>query len=92
MNHLLYSVEQTAFQAELIASQHLIAALGGIIAVPLVLGNVLKLSTADTIILVNAALLISGIVTIIQCRGIGPIGIRLQGVMRLALHICCQQH
>ncbi len=38
-------------------------------------------STADTIILVNAALLISGIVTIIQCRGIGPIGIRLPSVM-----------
>ncbi|AGQ37629.1 TPA: purine permease [Mannheimia haemolytica] len=83
MNHLLYSVEdKPPFGLSLLlASQHLLAALGGIIAVPLVLGNVLKLSTADTIILVNAALLISGIVTIIQCRGIGPIGIRLPSVM-----------
>lgn len=65
----------------LLAAQHLLAALGGIIAVPLVLGNVLKLPTADTIILVNAALLVSGIVTIIQCQGLGPIGLRLPSVM-----------
>ncbi|AAP96561.1 purine permease [[Haemophilus] ducreyi] len=65
----------------LLAVQHLLAALGGIIAVPLVIGNVLKLPTSDTIVLVNAALLVSGIVTIIQCRGIGPIGLRLPSVM-----------
>ncbi|RDF11382.1 purine permease [Haemophilus paraphrohaemolyticus] len=65
----------------LLALQHLLAALGGIIAVPLVIGNVLKLPTPDTIVLVNAALLVSGIVTIIQCRGIGPIGLRLPSVM-----------
>lgn len=65
----------------LLAAQHLLAALGGIIAVPLVIGNVLKLPTADTIVLVNAALLVSGIVTIIQCQGIGPIGLRLPSVM-----------
>lgn len=65
----------------LLAAQHLLAALGGIIAVPLVIGNVLKLPTPDTIVLVNAALLVSGIVTIIQCQGIGPIGLRLPSVM-----------
>ncbi|WP_427838416.1 nucleobase:cation symporter-2 family protein [Actinobacillus pleuropneumoniae] len=65
----------------LLAAQHLLAALGGIIAVPLVIGNVLKLPTLDTIVLVNAALLVSGIVTIIQCQGIGPIGLRLPSVM-----------
>ncbi|WGE69620.1 purine permease [Actinobacillus equuli subsp. haemolyticus] len=65
----------------LLAAQHLLAALGGIIAVPLVIGNVLKLPTPDTIVLVNAALLVSGIVTIIQCQGIDPIGLRLPSVM-----------
>lgn len=35
----------------LLALQHLLAALGGIIAVPLVIGNVLKLPTPDTIVL-----------------------------------------
>ncbi|CAM3734137.1 nucleobase:cation symporter-2 family protein [Avibacterium endocarditidis] len=83
MNNLLYSVEdKPPFRLSLLlAAQHLLAALGGIIAVPLVIGNVLKLPTEDTITLVNAALLISGVVTIIQCRGLGPIGIRLPSVM-----------
>lgn len=82
-NHLLYSVEdKPPFGLSLLlAAQHLLAALGGIIAVPLVIGNVLKLPTEDTITLVNSALLISGIVTFIQCRGLGPIGIRLPSVM-----------
>lgn len=83
MNHLLYNVEdKPPFGLSLLlAAQHLLAALGGIIAVPLVIGNVLKLPAPDTITLVNAALLVSGIVTVIQCRGLGPIGIRLPSVM-----------
>ena len=82
-NQLLYSVEdKPPFSLSLLlAAQHLLAALGGIIAVPLVIGNVLKLPTEDTITLVNSALLISGVVTFIQCRGLGPIGIRLPSVM-----------
>ncbi|MFZ7174075.1 nucleobase:cation symporter-2 family protein [[Pasteurella] aerogenes] len=81
--NLFYSVEDKPpfMLSLLLAAQHLLAALGGIIAVPLVIGNVLKLSTEETITLVNAALLISGVVTIIQCRGLGPIGIRLPSVM-----------
>ncbi|NBI13027.1 purine permease [[Haemophilus] felis] len=83
MQKLLYPVDsKPPFGLTLLlAAQHLLAALGGIIAVPLVLGNVLQLPTSDTIILVNAALLVSGIVTIIQCQGIGPIGLRLPSVM-----------
>ncbi|MGF7452925.1 nucleobase:cation symporter-2 family protein [Pasteurella bettyae] len=82
-NNLLYSVEDNPpfGLSLLLAAQHLLAALGGIIAVPLVIGGVLKLPTEDTVTLVNSALLISGVVTIIQCRGIGPIGIRLPSVM-----------
>lgn len=83
MPKLTYSVDsKPPFGLSLLlAAQHLLAALGGIIAVPLVLGNVLNLPTADTIVLVNAALLMSGIVTIIQCQGVGPIGLRLPSVM-----------
>ncbi|TNH24684.1 solute carrier family 23 protein, partial [Testudinibacter sp. TR-2022] len=83
MNKLLYSVEDKPpfLLSLLLGAQHLLAALGGIIAVPLVIGNVLQLPSSDTIILVNAALLISGVVTMIQCQGIGPIGIRLPSVM-----------
>ncbi|MFU2127400.1 nucleobase:cation symporter-2 family protein [Gallibacterium anatis] len=82
-NQLLFNVEDKPpfGLGLLLAAQHLLAALGGIIAVPLVIGNVLQLPTADTIVLVNAALLISGVVTIIQCLGVGPLGIRLPSVM-----------
>lgn len=80
---LLYKVEDKPPVATsiLLAAQHLLAALGAIIAVPLVVGGVLGLSTSDMVVLVNAAMLISGVVTIIQCRGAGPVGIRLPCVM-----------
>lgn len=83
MEKLLYQVEDRPpiLTTTLLATQHLLAALGGIIAVPLVLGGALKLPPDQVIALVNAALLGSGIVTIIQCRGAGPIGIRLPCVM-----------
>ena len=47
-NNLLYTVEdKPPFGLSLLlAAQHLLAALGGIIAVPLVIGNVLKLPTS----------------------------------------------
>ncbi|WER49027.1 nucleobase:cation symporter-2 family protein [Cupriavidus sp. WKF15] len=83
MEKLLYQVEDRPpiLTTTLLATQHLLAALGGIIAVPLVLGGALKLPPDQVIALVNAALLGSGIVTVIQCRGAGPIGIRLPCVM-----------
>lgn len=83
MKHLLYNVEDRPplLTSVLLAAQHLLAALGGIIAVPLVVGDVLKLPTDQVMALVNAALLVSGVVTIIQCRGLGIIGIRLPCVM-----------
>ncbi len=83
MEQLLYRVEDRPPlpTSLLLAAQHLLAALGGIIAVPLVVGGVLGLPTADVVALVNAALMVSGAVTIVQCRGAGPVGIRLPCVM-----------
>jgi len=80
---LLYKVEDKPPVATsiLLAAQHMLAALGAIIAVPLVVGGVLGLSTQDMVVLVSAAMLVSGVVTIIQCRGVGPVGIRLPCVM-----------
>lgn len=81
---LLYRVEDRPpmlATALLLSLQHLLAALGGIIAVPLVIGGALKLPADQIVALVNAALLGSGVVTIIQCRGVGPVGIRLPCVM-----------
>lgn len=83
MNNLLYQVDDRPplLTTILLAAQHMLAALGGIIAVPLVIGAVLKLPADQVVALVNAALLGSGIVTIIQCKGVGPVGIRLPCVM-----------
>ncbi|CAM4185708.1 Xanthine/uracil permease [Comamonas aquatilis] len=84
MEHLIYGVEDRPprfFTTLLLSLQHLLAALGGIIAVPLVFGGALKLPADQIVALVNAALLGSGVVTIIQCRGVGPVGIRLPCVM-----------
>ncbi|HJU99243.1 MAG TPA: nucleobase:cation symporter-2 family protein [Burkholderiaceae bacterium] len=83
MSNLLFQVEDRppVLTTFLLAAQHMLAALGGIIAVPLVVGAALKLPADQIITLVNAALLGSGIVTLIQCKGVGPIGIRLPCVM-----------
>jgi NCS2 family nucleobase:cation symporter-2 len=83
MEQLLYKVEDRPpmLTTVLLALQHLLAALGGIIAVPLVFGGALKLPPDQMVALVNAALLGSGVVTIIQCKGVGPVGIRLPCVM-----------
>lgn len=84
MEQLLYKVEDRPpmlITTVLLSLQHLLAALGGIIAVPLVFGGALKLPADQIVALVNAALLGSGVVTIVQCRGVGPVGIRLPCVM-----------
>jgi len=83
MNHLIFQVEDRPplLTTVLLAAQHMLAALGGIIAVPLVVGAALKLPPDQVITLINAALLGSGIVTMIQCKGVGRIGIRLPCVM-----------
>ncbi|MFM9433425.1 xanthine permease [Janthinobacterium sp. CG_23.3] len=83
MNNLLFQVEDRPplLTSLLLAAQHMLAALGGIIAVPLVVGAALKLPADQIIALINAALLGSGVVTFLQCKGVGPVGIRLPCVM-----------
>lgn len=65
----------------LLALQHILAAFAGIIAVPLVVCKELKLSVTDTSIMVAAAIFVAGITTILQSKGLGPIGARVSGMM-----------
>jgi NCS2 family nucleobase:cation symporter-2 len=65
----------------LLAFQHIMAAFGGIVAVPLVVGGVLGLPVTDMAYLVSCALFAAGIATFIQSRGIGPVGARVACVM-----------
>lgn len=65
----------------LLAFQHIVTAFGGIVAVPLVVGAALGLSLSDVAFLVSATILVSGIATFIQARGVGPVGGQLPVVM-----------
>lgn len=65
----------------LLALQHILAAFAGIIAVPLVVASAIGLSVEDTSIMVSATIFVAGITTVIQSKGIGPIGSRVSGMM-----------
>ncbi|MBG9987297.1 purine permease [Facklamia sp. DSM 111018] len=64
-----------------LAFQHILAAFAGIIAVPLVVSSALGLSVEETSFMVSATIFASGITTVIQSRGLGPIGSRVSGMM-----------
>ncbi|UJF17689.1 purine permease [Vibrio sp. SS-MA-C1-2] len=81
---LLYTLnEKPPFGVSLfLALQHMLASIGGIVAVPLIVGGAIGLAPADIVSLISAALFVSGVVTIIQCLGFGKqFGIRLPAVM-----------
>lgn len=65
----------------LLAMQHMLASIGGIVAVPLIVGTSIGMPAEHVVSLVSAALLISGIFTMVQCLGVGPVGIKLPVVM-----------
>ncbi len=65
----------------ILAFQHILAAFGGIVAVPLVIAGVLGVNTEDTAYLVSAAIFMAGVTTYIQARGIGKIGARVPCIM-----------
>ncbi|UTM58512.1 purine permease [Photobacterium sp. CCB-ST2H9] len=80
---LLYTLNQRPPHSItlLLAIQHMLASIGGIVAVPLIVGSSIGLPIDEIVTLINAALLASGVVTIVQCLGVGPVGIRLPVVM-----------
>ena len=71
--------------AILLGFQNILTAFSGIVAVPLIIAGIAGLDVIDTAYLVSAALLASGIASIIQSRGFGPkkfrIGVGLPTVM-----------
>lgn len=60
-----------------LSMQHVLLFLASIIAVPLMIGNSVGFTDSDTALLVQCGILASGIGTILQCFGLGPIGNRL---------------
>ncbi|TCW16609.1 NCS2 family nucleobase:cation symporter-2 [Raoultella sp. BIGb0138] len=57
--------------------QHVLVMYAGTVTVPLILAAVLQLSSSETITLINACLLTSGLATLLQAVGIGRFGSRL---------------
>ena len=80
---LLYTLNEKPPQSItfFLALQHMLASIGGIVAVPLIVGGAIGLPEGEVVTLISASLFVSGIATIIQCIGVGPVGIRLPVVM-----------
>lgn len=61
--------------------QHIFAAFGGIIVVPLVIATSLGFDSKVTTPLISASILGSGLATIIQAKGVGKVGARVACIM-----------
>lgn len=64
-----------------LALQHVLTMYAGAITVPLIVASALKLSPEHAAYLVSADLFACGLVTLLQCLGVGPFGIRLPIMM-----------
>lgn len=80
---LIYEVDDKPkpLSQVLLGFQHIFAAFGGIIVVPIIIASSLKLDAKTSTALISAAILVAGIATVIQSKGIGPIGARLACIM-----------
>ena len=87
MSGLIYQVSDKPkiLTAIILGFQNILTAFSGIVAVPLIIAGIAGLNVVDTAYLVSAALLASGIASIIQSRGFGPkkfrVGVGLPTVM-----------
>ena len=61
--------------------QHVLVMYAGAIAVPLIIGGALGLSSEQKTLLINADLFASGLATLVQSLGFGQVGIRLPVMM-----------
>jgi len=64
-------------QAVPLGLQHVLAMFAGNITVPVIIAGVIGADTAEKAFLIQAAMLVAGIATLIQTVGLGPIGARL---------------
>ncbi|VYT87416.1 purine permease [Clostridium tertium] len=80
---LTYGVDDNPSLSEkiLFGIQHIFAAFGGIIVVPLVLSSALGFDAKTSTALISASILAAGLATIIQARGIGKIGSKVACIM-----------
>ena len=80
---LTYGIEdkpKTLIQI-LLGFQHILAAFGGIIVVPIVISAALKFDAKTSTALISSAILMAGIATFIQSKRSGPVGAKIACVM-----------
>ncbi len=79
---LLYGLDDTPpwSTALLVGAQHVLAMFVGVISVPLLVAQILKMPADQTAYLVSMGLVASGLSTLVQSGGIGPFGSRLLAV------------
>ena len=65
----------------LLGLQHIFAAFGGIIVVPLVISSALGFDNKASTAVISASILAAGIATIIQAKGIGTVGSKVACIM-----------
>lgn len=65
----------------LLGFQHIFAAFGGIIVVPLVISSALNFDAATSTALMSATILAAGVATFIQAKGVGRVGSRVACIM-----------
>ena len=61
--------------------QHILAMFLGNVAPLIIISNILNLDSSTKAMLIQSAMFVSGIVTLIQCYPIGPVGAKLPIVM-----------
>jgi xanthine permease len=64
--------------------QHILAMYAGVVTPPIIVGAVVGLSTAEMGILISAALLVSGLATLLQTMGVWRFGARLPSVIGIS--------
>lgn len=72
-----YDAKISLGKATPLGLQHVVAAIVGIITPAMIIADTCKLSPADKTILIQVALVMSGLATLLQLFPIGPIGARL---------------
>ena len=65
----------------LLGLQHVFAAFGGIIVVPIIVSTALGFDALTSTALISGSILAAGIATIIQSKGVGPVGAKLPSLM-----------
>jgi len=69
------------YKAIPLALQHILAMFAGNVAVPIIIAGVLGMDAAEKTYLIQCAMLVAGIATLIQVIRFGPIGAKLPIVM-----------